>query len=164
MATGANNNLPSSLRLKVIVIACNTIGCGNGFTTWNIDLATSLSHEPSYNQAFPLLGKIPLQINWNASSESSLTPAEVASPLSTLFHVTVPYTTEMSTTLRRTTAWVFNASKPDYVSGNIVVGKDGIQKEISSEQEGTVVYEVMALEKGEYALHVLCKCPDDAHK
>ena len=162
-AVSANSNLPSSLRLKVIVIACNTIGCGNGFTTWNVDLATSISYEPSYTQAFPLLGKIPLQINWDTSSESSLTSAEVANPLSTLFHVTVPYTTEMSTTLRRTTAWVFNASKPDYVSGNIVVGKDGIQKEINSEQEGTVVYEVMALEKGEYALHVLCKCPDDAH-
>ena len=159
-ATSASVHLPNSLRVKSTVIACNTIGCGNSYSSWNVNLQTTVSLSPTFDQFAAV--KNDLQINWGTTSNKSVIASEVTNPLSTLIRLSVPYTAGVSTTLRRTSAWVFNASEPDYVSGNIVVGKDGIQKELNNNTMGYVVYEVLVLEQGTYALHVQSKCPDSA--
>ena len=170
IATDNSPTLSSALRVKTSVKACNTIGCGDSFSTWNTDVNATVSYGIVFDATEAIQGEVNLQVSWDTlPSETSLTSGDVADSLATLFHMTVPYIESMSSTLRRVTGWIFNASRPDFSSKSIIIGENGIEgkEELDSstteggEQErGRVVYEVFGLLKGEYKLHALSKCSE----
>ena len=162
--SAADDLLSTALRVNAIVKACNTIGCGLESSSWNADMNTTLSYSSPFNILEPFEGNVDMEISWDTTSLETLTSNEVASPLTTLFHLTVPYISLMSKTLRRATGWVFSASEPDYASDNIIISNDGIQKASETSMiNAVVVYEVMGMETGTYSLHALSKCPDEKH-
>jgi hypothetical protein len=125
---------------------------------------TTLSYSSPFNVLEPFEGNVDMKMTWDTTTAETLTSNDVAYPLATLFHLTVPYTSSISKTLRRATGWIFSASEPDYASDNILISNGGIQK--ASEENmisAVVVYEVMGMENGVYSLHALSKCPNEKH-
>ena len=163
-AASTSSVLSSTLRVRTAVKACNTIGCGDAFFTWNTDVDATLSTLVSFNN-IPSNeeGQVAIQMEWN--TQASIISDDVAQSLSTLLHVTVPYTDLVSKTIKRATGWIFNASLPDFASDSIIVNEFGVSiEEENTKERGTVVYEVLGMEKGEYKLQALTKCPINHNK